>query len=112
MINYVDKMHISYHQYKCHCILANLRNNKNKTSGYSIPYSDWFDYVSCPHYLAEIVIYTSLWIFTGFKLSSTLVLLFVICNLVYSATETHKWYLEKFRETYPKNRKIIVPYLF
>ncbi|THU65811.1 hypothetical protein C4D60_Mb05t07590 [Musa balbisiana] len=34
---------------------GSLRANKGADE-YVIPYGDWFRYVSCPHYLAEIVI--------------------------------------------------------
>ncbi|MCO5596934.1 hypothetical protein L7F22_051005 [Adiantum nelumboides] len=47
------------HQYRCHSILASLRANetmKNEHSQYKIPYGDWFEHVSCAHYLAEFII--------------------------------------------------------
>lgn len=31
----------------------------NEVNRYSIPHGQWFEYVSCPHYLAEIMIYLS-----------------------------------------------------
>uniref|UniRef100_A0A2P2JTX7 3-oxo-5-alpha-steroid 4-dehydrogenase C-terminal domain-containing protein n=1 Tax=Rhizophora mucronata TaxID=61149 RepID=A0A2P2JTX7_RHIMU len=43
------------HQYICHAILGSLRENKEKTDEYVIPHGDWFELVSCPHYLAEMV---------------------------------------------------------
>lgn len=66
-----------YYQYVHHCILARYRNYhrsrnvKQRTEAkqeerhhkieslYTIPSGCWFDYVSCPHYLAEILIYLS-----------------------------------------------------
>ena len=52
-------MYFQYQQHKHHVILANLRNKNNAKpkSNYSIPAGGWFKYISCPHYLAEIMIY-------------------------------------------------------
>lgn len=35
---------------------GSLRENSEQADEYVIPHGDWFDYVSSPHYLAEIVI--------------------------------------------------------
>lgn len=57
----------SYHQYRCHKILADLRPSTaaaatvtSQPRRYSLPQGDWFELVSCPHYFAEILIYSSL----------------------------------------------------
>lgn len=34
---------------------GSLRENDQNVSDYTIPHGDWFEYVSSPHYLAEIV---------------------------------------------------------
>ncbi|KAL7546023.1 hypothetical protein ACHAWF_010734 [Thalassiosira exigua] len=62
----VGCIYFQYEQHRYHIILANLRK-KNISKTYSIPYGGWFNYVSCPHYLAEIMIY-----FTFFILSNEL----------------------------------------
>lgn len=54
-----------YYQHVHHTILASYRNRstrfeqKNQTNPYSIPSGFWFEYISCPHYLAEILVYLS-----------------------------------------------------
>ncbi|KAF9622227.1 hypothetical protein IFM89_030269 [Coptis chinensis] len=53
------------HQHSCHVILGSLREHKEQTDGYVIPHGDWFEIVSCPHYLAEIVIYAGLLVASG-----------------------------------------------
>ena len=69
---------ISYMQHSAHKSLAQLRNKKihsksttnkndNNTRQYFIPMGGWFNYISCPHYFAEIIIYLSLVIFTSGK---------------------------------------------
>ncbi|XP_022741604.1 polyprenol reductase 2-like isoform X2 [Durio zibethinus] len=44
------------HQYCCHAILGSLREHRDQTVEYVIPHGDWFEIVSSPHYLAEMVI--------------------------------------------------------
>ncbi|KAJ6968797.1 steroid 5-alpha-reductase DET2 [Populus alba x Populus x berolinensis] len=46
------------------------------------------------------------WSWAGFGF-----LLYTCANLVPRACANHKWYLEKFREDYPKNRKAVIPFL-
>jgi hypothetical protein len=47
----------SVHQYACHRILRNLRARAqtatSRTSEYGIPRGDWFEHVSCAHYLVR-----------------------------------------------------------
>jgi hypothetical protein len=46
-----------YHQKRAHSILADLRSGEDGSRGqlYRIPHGDWFRWVSCPHYLAEVI---------------------------------------------------------
>ena len=51
------------HQFIHHKIFAKLKKQlilSGSKSVHSIPHGDWFHYVSCPHYLAEILMYASL----------------------------------------------------
>ncbi|EER05712.1 conserved hypothetical protein, partial [Perkinsus marinus ATCC 50983] len=48
-----------YWQYRSHKELARLNNNSNSKQ-YGIPNGGLFNYISCPHYTCEIIIYTSL----------------------------------------------------
>ncbi|KAK6946353.1 3-oxo-5-alpha-steroid 4-dehydrogenase, C-terminal [Dillenia turbinata] len=67
------------HQHRCHAILGSLREHKEESDEYLIPYSDWFEIVSSPHYLAEIVIYAGILIATGCAdLTIWLLFLFVV----------------------------------
>ncbi|KAL0341401.1 UNVERIFIED_CONTAM: Polyprenol reductase 2 [Sesamum radiatum] len=76
------------HQRRCHAILGSLRDNDEKVDDYAIPRGDWFEYVSSPHYLAEIV-----------------------ANLVFAAAETQRWYIRKF-DNYPRNRYAVIPFVY
>ncbi|KAK6916655.1 3-oxo-5-alpha-steroid 4-dehydrogenase, C-terminal [Dillenia turbinata] len=100
------------HQYRCHAILGSLREQKEESDEYLIPYGDWFEIVSSPHYLAEIVIYAGILIASGCAdLTIWLLFLFVVANLVFVAAETHRWYLRKF-EDYPSKRRAVIPFVY
>ncbi|KAK1275711.1 Polyprenol reductase 1 [Acorus gramineus] len=96
------------HQYHCHSILGSLRKRVGGDE-YVIPHGDWFEMVSCPHYLAEIIIYFGVLVATGgLDITIWLLLVFVVSNLSIAAIETHKWYQQKF-ENYPRSRFAILP---
>ncbi|GJN01991.1 hypothetical protein PR202_ga19301 [Eleusine coracana subsp. coracana] len=100
----------SLHQIRCHSILGSLRKHRDSDE-YVIPCGDWFDRVSCPHYLAELVIYFGMLVASGGSdIPVWFLFLFVITNLSFAAVETHKWYLQKF-EDYPRYRYAIIPFV-
>ncbi|GMY05614.1 polyprenol reductase 2 [Fagus crenata] len=100
------------HQRRCHAILGSLRDRTEQDEEYVIPHGDWFESVSSPHYLAEIVIYAGLLVASGgTDLTIWLLFGFVVANLVFAAAETHRWYLRKF-DNYPSNRLAIIPFLY
>eukprot|EP00775_Hariotina_reticulata_P013366 gene13366-13493_t len=78
---------------------------------YKIPRGGLFELVSCPHYLAEIIIYCGLLLMTEGSLLPLLMLTWVGCNLVLAAQATHSWYLEHF-DAYPARRKVLVPFVY
>jgi hypothetical protein len=89
-----------------------LQSSDKRKVLYGIPRGGWFNYVSCPHYMAEIVIYTAFLIIT--KAADTAMFFlyaFVVLNLTKNAIATHAWYKEKFGDKYPKNRKALIPYV-
>ncbi|XP_078445976.1 3-oxo-5-alpha-steroid 4-dehydrogenase family protein [Wolffia australiana] len=99
------------HQFRCHKILGSLRK-ETRANEYFIPRGDWFEVSSCPHYLAEIVMYIGILLVSGGSdLTVWLVWAVVVVNLVFSAAETHRWYLQKF-EDYPRSRKVIIPLIY
>ncbi|KAM5282026.1 polyprenal reductase isoform 1-T2 [Hipposideros larvatus] len=104
----------SAHQYKCHVILGSLRKNKAGMvihCKHRIPFGDWFEYVSSPNYLAELMIYISMSVTFGFhNFSWWLVVTYVFfCQALY-ALLTHRFYKSKF-VSYPKHRKAFLPFL-
>lgn len=98
------------HQCRCHAILGSIR--KERTGEYRIPHGDWFELVSSPHYLAEMVIYAGLLVASGgADFTIWLLFVFVVANLGFAATETQRWYLHKF-EDYPRKRRACLPYIY
>ncbi|XP_040339226.1 polyprenal reductase isoform X2 [Herpailurus yagouaroundi] len=77
-----------------------------------IPFGDWFEYVSSPNYLAELMIYISMAVTFGFhNLTWWLVVTYVFFSQALSALLSHKFYKSKF-VSYPKHRKAFLPFLF
>ncbi|KPP65395.1 hypothetical protein Z043_116196 [Scleropages formosus] len=79
--------------------------------GHAVPRGDWFELVSCPHYLAELLVYVALSACCGGgALTWWLVVLYVLCNQLLAARLSHDFYLSSF-EGYPRERAALVPYL-
>lgn len=101
----------SYYQHKYALILSKLRKS-NHDKRYIIPRGDLFDYVSCPHYLMEIIIYLGVLVALGFRhIAFWHVFIFVVVIHVNMASMSHKWYCNKFKG-YPKSRKALIPFLY
>ncbi|KAL3531731.1 hypothetical protein ACH5RR_005252 [Cinchona calisaya] len=79
--------------------------------GYKIPRGGWFELLSCPNYFGEILEWLGwalmTWSWAGFGFW-----LYTCANLVPRAASNHKWYLDKFGEDYPKNRRAVIPFVF
>ncbi|KAK9763351.1 hypothetical protein K7432_010050 [Basidiobolus ranarum] len=109
--------YFSYRQYRCHVILSNLRAGSSEVKPgppkYFLPRGDLFEYVTGGHYFGEIMIYFSLWLLVGLSnITMGLGFFWVFINLSIIARETHGWYHSRFPDKYPKNRKIIIPYVY
>ena len=96
-------------QFESHKIFAEL---KTKTAhNHSIPHGGWFQYVSCPHYFAEILIYLSLAIILGTNhQTGWLVFVWVLTNQIIAGLMSHWWYQKTF-PNYPTRRKAVIPYV-
>ncbi|XP_064637908.1 polyprenol reductase-like [Lineus longissimus] len=109
----------SREQNRLHVMLAILRKVNAKSTDPSsfyrhrIPRGSWFEYVSCPHYTMEILIYIAMTTTQGFVNITFLWLsIFVVINQVLYAHITHQWYLAEFSQDYPKNRFALIPHVF
>ncbi|KRX76202.1 Polyprenol reductase, partial [Trichinella sp. T6] len=104
----------SYMQHQCFLILAAARRNNlgNIVSHeHAIIHGGWFDFVSCPHFLFEILIYLSVWFCQRMTWNVwCYVLIFVYTNQIIAAKITHDWYRHKYSQ-YPKHRTALIPSL-
>lgn len=84
---------------------------KSEGKGYVVPKGGLFEFVACPNYFGEILewlgwaVMTWSWAGLGF-------LLYTFANLGPRARANRRWYLDKFGEDYPKERKGLIPYLY
>jgi len=88
---------------------AVLRKLKREREGYTIPYGGFFELVSCPNYLGEIVEWIG-WTLLSWNLAGLSFALWTIANLVPRAISHHRWYLNAFPD-YPRKRKALIPFL-
>lgn len=93
-------------QKKAHAYLRKLSNSKKK---YPLPTSGYFSLTACPHYFFEVCLYTGMAIMSQFHFISLLILVWVIVDLHFSATEQWKWYRAHYKT--PKNYKRWIPLL-
>jgi 3-oxo-5-alpha-steroid 4-dehydrogenase len=93
-------------QTHAHFALASVQPIRGK---YGVPRGGLFEYVCCPHYTAEIVIYASLLALCPGRLV-LLCFLLVVGNLSVSALQTQEWYAETFPVDALPLRKAILPF--
>jgi 3-oxo-5-alpha-steroid 4-dehydrogenase 1 len=91
-------------------ILRNLR--RPGETGYKIPRGGLFKYISGANFCAEILEWLGFAIATGGAISGVTFACCTACNIGPRAVAHHKWYLEKFRDEYPKERKALIPFVY
>ncbi|NXO74562.1 PORED reductase, partial [Phainopepla nitens] len=105
----------SLHQHRCFAILAKLRKSRSGkvvSLSHSVPFGDWFESVSCPHYFAELLIYVSMSITLGIhNVTWWCVVMYVLFNQALAAVLCHEFYQKNF-SSYPKHRKAFIPLVF
>lgn len=86
---------------------------KMPNTKYGVPRGGLFEYIACPHYFGESLVYLGLLLSCQYIGLSLLVhVSFVWLNQIMSAKNTHLWYVQTFpSEMLPKNRKAIIPFL-
>lgn len=97
-------------QNRAHARLASL-------TSYRIPPGKLFQYVLCPHYTAEVVIYICFAMLgapRGSWLNVTMVaaLIFVVSNLGVTAIGTRQWYVDQFGAVKVGMRARLIPFIW
>ncbi|KAF9813150.1 hypothetical protein SFRURICE_015639 [Spodoptera frugiperda] len=100
-----------YEQFQTNIIFANLRKDKKSgevvTEEHKIPHGRMFEYVSSPHRMCEIILYTVLLMLVPTK-TFFCIYLWVLGNQIQTAIQAHEWYKKSF-EKYPTNRYAVFP---
>jgi steroid 5-alpha reductase family enzyme len=81
----------------------------SSTSSYTIPHGGMFRYVTAPHFLGEIIEWIG-YAIAAKSLAAWSFPIWTAANLVPRALMQHAWYQETFRDTYPNERRAIVPF--
>lgn len=79
-------------------------------TGYHIPKGFLFDYVSSPNLFGEIIEWAG-FAFMAWNLPALTFIVWTYANLVPRAKNHHDWYLSRFPD-YPKERKVVFPFLY
>ncbi len=77
---------------------------------FKIPRGGFFEYVSAANYLGEMAEWTGFF----FAARNPGALFFAAFTCVFLGTrgvQHHRFYLEKFGESYPKSRRAVIPFL-
>ncbi|CAM1505382.1 Fc.00g110190.m01.CDS01 [Cosmosporella sp. VM-42] len=99
-----------FKQNQCHRYLATLKK-------YTLPSQGWFEFLVCPHYTSECLIYVAIASAAAppgrlFNNSVLCGLIFVGVNLGATAEGTKKWYAEKFGADKVAQRSKMIPGVF
>ncbi|KAG6007098.1 hypothetical protein E4U21_006360 [Claviceps maximensis] len=97
-------------QNECHRQLAGLVK-------YTLPNKGLFEYIVCPHYMCECVIYLTISVMAAppgsfFNRTVLCGLVFVVVNLGITASGTKQWYAGKFGADKVANKWRMIPGLF
>lgn len=92
-----------------HVILMNLRPKGTRVR--RIPYGGAFGLVSCPNYFFEVLTWLSITMMT-LSLSSLVFLVVSAAQMTIWAIKKHKNYRKEFGNQYPRQRKIMYPFIF
>jgi 3-oxo-5-alpha-steroid 4-dehydrogenase 1 len=86
-------------------VLRNLR--KPHENDYKIPYGSLYNWISCPNYLGELLIWIG-WAIATWSLAGLAFSVWTAANLIPRAYANHQWYREQFPD-YPVKRKALIP---
>jgi 3-oxo-5-alpha-steroid 4-dehydrogenase 1 len=90
-------------------IIRNLR--KPGDTEFHIPVGGMFKYVTSANYLGEFTEWVG-WAIMTWSLPGLIFAIWTFANLGPRANALRKWYIEKFGDEYPKDRKRMIPFLY
>ena len=88
-----------------------LHKGKDGEKVYAIPRGGLFEYISCANYGSEIFEWTGFAI-ACWSLPAAAFAFYTFCNIGPRGYRHHQWYIQKFREDYPKSRKAVIPFIW
>lgn len=88
-------------------------------NSYELPLEGWFEFISCPHYTAEILLYFGLTALNecncdnveSQRFRSTVMMAWVVTNLTVLARVSHSWYASNFPPYAHSHRWAIIPFI-
>ncbi|KAF7992001.1 hypothetical protein HCN44_010821 [Aphidius gifuensis] len=104
----------SYAQLRANIIFAKLRKNKDNyvdSKSHKIPHGELFEYISAPLQFTEIIMYLMLTFILWDASTFHFIFIWVFVNQTETAVSTHEWYHDTFKDQYPKDRKIYIPFI-
>ncbi len=90
-------------------IIRNLREPGD--TGFYIPRGGMFRYVTSANYLGEFTEWVG-WAIMTWSWAGLVFAIWTFANLAPRANTHHLWYIEKFGDEYPKERKRMIPFLY
>eukprot|EP00494_Astrolonche_serrata_P014132 UN14262 len=90
-------------------ILRNLRRSGGGGPRYKIPYGGLFNYATSAQYFTELVAWFGFFLMSWGP-NGLFIFLISLGNLSVRARRTQEWFKNKF-EDYPKDRKILIPFV-
>lgn len=87
---------------------------KAENKGYQVPNNLLYRFfnVSSLNYFGELVEWSGFAIFNDNRFAPWAFVVFTFANLAPRAYMNHLWYVDRFGEKLPKNRKILIPYVW
>jgi len=78
-------------------------------TGYKVPHGGLYRWISCPNYFGEMLEWIG-WALATWSTAGLAFALYTAANLVPRAVAHHRWYHDRF-DTYPEDRRAVIPYL-